>query len=41
MTQLRILAPVLVDYYAVPGATLRDPVGYAKPGPVSSPQWTS
>jgi hypothetical protein len=30
MTQLRILAPVLVDYYAVPGATLRDPVGYAK-----------
>ncbi|GAA4445710.1 hypothetical protein [Phytohabitans houttuyneae] len=29
MTQLRILAPVVVDYYAVPGATLRDPVGYA------------
>jgi hypothetical protein len=30
MTRLRILAPVVVDYYAVPGATLRDPAGYAK-----------
>jgi hypothetical protein len=30
MTQLRILAPVVVDYYAVPGATLRDPAGYAR-----------
>ncbi|WP_433318470.1 hypothetical protein [Micromonospora chersina] len=29
MTQLRILAPVVVDYYAVPGAALRDPTGYA------------
>lgn len=30
MTQLRILAPVVVDYYAVPGASLRDPLGYAR-----------
>ncbi|GAB3144780.1 hypothetical protein GCM10027290_23570 [Micromonospora sonneratiae] len=30
MTQLRILAPVVVDYYAVPGASLRDPTGYAR-----------
>ncbi|MEJ3746834.1 hypothetical protein WEI85_26555 [Actinomycetes bacterium KLBMP 9797] len=30
MTQLRILAPVVVDYYAAPGATLRDPTGYAR-----------
>jgi hypothetical protein len=29
MTRLRILAPVVVDYYAVPGASLRDPHGYA------------
>ncbi|HEY0698657.1 MAG TPA: hypothetical protein VGD43_12710, partial [Micromonospora sp.] len=29
MTWLRILAPVVVDHYAVPGASLRDPVGYA------------
>ncbi|SCE96662.1 hypothetical protein GA0070607_3777 [Micromonospora coriariae] len=29
MIQLRILAPVVVDYYAVPGASLRDPHGYA------------
>ncbi|MGW4463049.1 hypothetical protein [Micromonospora sp. NPDC004704] len=30
MIQLRILAPVVVDYYAVPGASLRDPHGYAR-----------
>jgi hypothetical protein len=30
MTQLRILAPVVVDYYAVPGASLRDPMAYAQ-----------
>ena len=30
MTQLRILAPVVVDYYAVPGASLRDPTAYAQ-----------
>jgi hypothetical protein len=30
MTQLRILAPVVVDYYAVPGASLRDPQAYAR-----------
>ncbi|MGW0434882.1 hypothetical protein ACWDV4_20380 [Micromonospora sp. NPDC003197] len=29
MTELRILAPVVVDYYAVPGASLRDPTAYA------------
>jgi hypothetical protein len=26
---LRVLAPVVVDYFAVPGAALRDPKGYA------------
>jgi len=30
VTQLRILAPVVVDYYAVPGASLRDPVSHAR-----------
>ncbi|MGH3240960.1 MAG: hypothetical protein ACRDNL_11320 [Spirillospora sp.] len=30
MTQLRVLAPVVVDYYTVPGASLRDPDGYAR-----------
>lgn len=30
MIRLRILAPVVVDYYAVPGASLRDPEGYAR-----------
>jgi hypothetical protein len=30
VTQLRLLAPVCVDYYAVPGASLRDPRGYAQ-----------
>ncbi|MDG4763993.1 hypothetical protein O7632_07715 [Solwaraspora sp. WMMD406] len=30
MTQLRVLAPVVVDYYGVPGASLRDPFGYAR-----------
>lgn len=30
MTQLRILAPTVVDYASVPGATLRDPHGYAR-----------
>jgi hypothetical protein len=30
VTQLRILAPVVVDYYTVPGASLRDPHGYAR-----------
>ncbi|WP_117212311.1 hypothetical protein [Allorhizocola rhizosphaerae] len=30
MTALRILAPVSVDYHAVPGATLRDPKSYAQ-----------
>ncbi|MFF4879262.1 hypothetical protein [Micromonospora sp. NPDC000668] len=30
MTELRILAPVVVDYYAVPGASLRDPRAYAQ-----------
>lgn len=29
MTFLRVLAPVVVDYFAVPGAALRDPTGYA------------
>ncbi|MEV4757791.1 hypothetical protein AB0J86_22120 [Micromonospora sp. NPDC049559] len=30
MTQLRILAPVVVDFYAVPGAALREPESYAR-----------
>lgn len=30
MTALRILAPVVVDYQAVPGSSLRDPKGYAR-----------
>ncbi|GAA3771145.1 hypothetical protein GCM10022225_67880 [Plantactinospora mayteni] len=30
MTQLRILAPVVVDYYAVPGSALRDPEAHAR-----------
>ncbi|MEE6310275.1 hypothetical protein V1634_25900 [Plantactinospora veratri] len=30
MTQLRILAPVVVDFYAVPGAALRDPGAHAR-----------
>ncbi|MEO3927001.1 hypothetical protein ABGB07_24500 [Micromonosporaceae bacterium B7E4] len=30
MTQLRILAPVVVDFYAVPGAALRDPEAHAR-----------
>jgi hypothetical protein len=29
VTFLRVLAPVVVDYFAVPGAALRDPTGYA------------
>ena len=30
MTELRILAPVVVDFYAEPGAALREPVAHAQ-----------